>query len=306
MKVFVAGHAGLVGSAVVREIVRQGEHQWVGRTSSELDLRRADEVDTFLAQENPDAVIIAAARVGGIGANDSMPVQFLSDNLQIEISLINACHRHDIDKVLFLGSSCIYPKLSPQPILEEYLLTGPLEPTNEAYAISKIAGIKLIQAYRRQYSRNWVSVMPTNLYGPNDNFDLETSHVLPALLAKFHRAKMLNEAEVQLWGTGNARREFLHVDDLARACLFLLTSYDDSIPINVGTGTDISIRELSDLVKSIVGYTGEVAWDRTKPDGTPRKLLNTDRIRKLGWTPAISLESGIRDTYNWYKSMYTV
>jgi GDP-L-fucose synthase len=240
--------------------------------------------------------------VGGISANDTYPVEFLTENLQIEMSLLDACHAADIPKVLFLGSSCIYPRLSPQPIKEEYLLTGELEPTNEAYALSKIAGIKLVQGYRRQYGRKWISAMPTNLYGIGDNFHPENSHVLPAMIRRFHEAKESGAPVVTLWGSGTPRREFLHVDDLATACVFLLEKFDGEVPLNVGCGTDITIKELAQTVARVIGFEGVLEWDSTKPDGTPQKLLDTSRINQLGWTPTISLEDGIRDTYNWYLS----
>lgn len=300
MKIYVAGHRGLVGSGVVRAIESHPTISWVGRTREELDLFDSDRVRQFVASEAPDAVVIAAARVGGIVANNTFPVEFLTENLKIEMNLLEACHLADIPRVLFLGSSCIYPRMAPQPIKEEFLMTGPLEPTNEAYAISKIAGINLVQSYRRQYGHRWISVMPTNLYGPGDNFDLETSHVLPALIRRFHEAKMKKADSVTLWGTGSALREFLHVDDLADACLYLLNTYDDALPINVGTGRDISISALATKIADIVGYSGKILWDTSKPDGTPRKLLDVSRINSLGWMPTVSLENGIRDTYNWY------
>jgi GDP-L-fucose synthase len=300
MKIYVAGHRGLVGSAVVRQIEADGKHTWVGRTRQELDLLDRDAVFKFLLEENPDAVIIAAAKVGGIQANNNFPVEFLSENLQLETNLMDAAHKAGIDRLLFLGSSCVYPKFAEQPIKEEYLLTGVLEPTNEAYALAKISGLKLVQAYRREYGRRWISAMPTNMYGPGDNFDLENSHVLPALIRKFHDAKLSGAPSVTLWGTGSPRREFLHADDLGRACLFLFENYEGEIPINVGVGEDITISELAELVKSVVGFEGEVTWDVTKPDGTPRKLLDTSRIRALGWTPSISLAEGITETYRWY------
>jgi GDP-L-fucose synthase len=256
----------------------------------------------FLSDEKPYAVIIAAAKVGGIQANNSFPVEFLSENLQIETNLMDAAHKANIDRLLFLGSSCVYPKFAEQPIKEEYLLTGALEPTNEAYALSKIAGLKLVQAYRKQYGRRWISAMPTNMYGPGDNFDLENSHVLPALIRKFHDAKVLGSKSVTLWGTGSPRREFLHSDDLGRACTFLFEKYDDEVAINVGVGKDISIRELAELIQQIVGFDGEIEWDSSKPDGTPRKLLETQRLQGLGWEPKILLEQGIKSTYDWFLS----
>ncbi len=302
MKIYVAGHRGLVGSAIVRDIEKEGRHSWIGASRSELNLfHRADVFDYVIAQK-PDAVVIAAARVGGISANNAFPVEFLTENLQIEMSILDACHAADVSRVLFLGSSCIYPRLAPQPIKEEYLLTGELEATNEAYALSKIAGIKLVQGYRREYSRKWISAMPTNLYGIGDNFHPENSHVLPALIRKFHEAKITQEASITVWGTGSPRREFLHVDDLASACMFLLENYDDDIALNVGCGKDVTIKELAELVAEIVGFQGDILWDHSKPDGTPRKLLDTTRINDLGWYPKIELSTGIRDTYDWYQS----
>jgi GDP-L-fucose synthase len=300
MKIYVAGHIGLVGSAIVRAIESDGKHTWIGQTRSELDLLNRKAVFEYLAREKPDAVVIAAAKVGGIHANNSYPVEFLTENLQIETNLIDASHAAAIPRLLFLGSSCVYPKLSPQPIKEEYLLTGELEATNEAYALAKISGLKLIQAYRKQYGHKWISAMPTNMYGPGDNFDQENSHVLPALIRRFHDAKTSGSSSVSLWGTGSPKREFLHADDLGRACLFLLENYDDDVAINVGVGQDISIKELAELIRTTVGYQGDVAWDSSKPDGTPRKLLDVSRITNLGWKPEISLEDGIRSTYSWY------
>jgi GDP-L-fucose synthase len=300
MKIYVAGHRGLVGSAIVRNIETGSSHSWIGATREQLDLFDRKKVFDYISTEKPDAVIIAAARVGGISANDTYPVEFLTENLQIEMSLLDACHAADIPRVLFLGSSCIYPRLAPQPIKEEYLLTGELEPTNEAYALSKIAGIKLVQSYRRQYSRKWISAMPTNLYGIGDNFHPENSHVLPAMIRRFHEAKEAGSKSVTLWGSGTPRREFLHVDDLAAACIFLLENFDGDVPINVGSGTDITIRELAQTVANVVGFEGSLDWDDSKPDGTPRKLLDTSRINQLGWAPSIDLNSGIRSTYNWF------
>jgi GDP-L-fucose synthase len=300
MKIYVAGHKGLVGSAIVRAIESDGKHTWIGQTRSELDLLDRKAVFDYLAREKPDAVVIAAAKVGGIHANNSYPVEFLSENLQIETNLMDASHAAAIPRLLFLGSSCVYPKLSPQPIKEEYLLTGELEATNEAYALAKIAGLKLIQAYRKQYGHKWISAMPTNMYGPGDNFDQENSHVLPALIRRFHDAKTSGSSSVSLWGTGSPKREFLHADDLGRACLFLLENYDDDVAINVGVGQDISIKELAELIRTTVGYQGDVAWDSSKPDGTPRKLLDVSRITSLGWKPEIILEDGIHSTYSWF------
>jgi len=302
LKIFVAGHKGLVGSAIVRAIEAQGKHIWVGRTRSELDLLDRKAVFAFLATEKPDAVVIAAAQVGGIHANNSFPVEFLSENLQIETNLMDGAHSVGIKKLLFLGSSCVYPKMAQQPIKEEYLLTGELEKTNEAYALAKISGLKLVQAYRKQYGHKWISAMPTNMYGPGDNFDLENSHVLPALIRKFHDAKISGAQVVTLWGTGEPRREFLHSDDLGRACLFLLENYDDDVAINIGVGKDLSIKELAELIQKVVGFQGAIQWDSSKPDGTPRKLLDVSRVKALGWEPTIKLEDGIASTYKWYES----
>jgi GDP-L-fucose synthase len=302
MKIFIAGHRGLVGSAIVRAVEIEGKHTWIGRTRSELDLLDRKAVFEFVASEKPDAIIIAAAKVGGIHANNTYPVQFLSENMQIETNLMDAAHAAGIDKLLFLGSSCVYPKLAHQPIKEEYLLTGELEKTNEAYALAKISGLKLVQAYRNQYGHKWVSAMPTNMYGPRDNFDLENSHVLPALIRKFDDAKNAGASSVTLWGSGSPRREFLHADDLGRACLYLLENYDDEIAINVGVGEDVSIKELAELIQKITGFEGDIEWDSSKPDGTPRKLLYVSRISALGWKAQISLEDGIRSTYDWYKA----
>jgi len=299
-KIYVAGHRGLVGSAIVRQIELQGVHEWCGESRAQVDLLDSQQVRQYIRQEKPETVVIAAARVGGISANSAYPVEFLSENLRIMVNILDACHESDVSRLLYLGSSCIYPRLAPQPIKEEYLLTGELEPTNEAYAIAKIAGVKLIQAYRRQYGRSWIAAMPTNLYGPGDNFDLESSHVLPALLRRFHEAKVSGSNSMSAWGTGSPRREFLHVDDLAQACLFLLENYDDEIPINIGCGTDITIKELTELVAGVVGFTGNIEWDSSKPDGTPRKLLDTSRINNLGWRPTIQLSDGITETYRWF------
>jgi GDP-L-fucose synthase len=300
LKIYVAGHKGLVGSAIVRAIEADGKHTWIGRTRAELDLLDRKAVFAFLAKEKPDAVVIAAAKVGGIQANNTFPVEFLSQNLQIETNLMDGAHAAQIEKLLFLGSSCVYPKLALQPIKEEYLLTGELEKTNEAYALAKISGLKLIQAYRKQYGHKWISAMPTNMYGPGDNFDLENSHVLPALIRKFHDAKNQGSASVTLWGTGSPKREFLHSDDLGRACRYLLENYDDDVAINVGVGEDISIKELAELIKQVVGFDGEIQWDSSKPDGTPRKLLDVSRLESLGWKAQISLDEGIRKTYQWF------
>ncbi len=300
MKIYVAGHRGLVGSAIVRAIEAQGKHTWIGRTRAELDLLNRKAVFEFLAKEKPDAVVIAAAKVGGIHANNTFPVEFLSENLQIEANLMDGAHAAKVDKLLFLGSSCVYPKLAQQPIKEEYLLTGELEKTNEAYALAKISGLKLVQAYRKEYGHNWISAMPTNMYGPGDNFHLENSHVLPALIRKFHDAKTQGKATVKLWGTGTPRREFLHSDDFGRGCVFLLENYNDDVAINVGVGEDIAIKDLAELIKGIVGFDGEIQWDSNKPDGTPRKLLDVTRMNTLGWSAQINLEEGIRNTYEWF------
>jgi GDP-L-fucose synthase len=302
VRIYVAGHRGLVGTAIVRAIESEGTHSWIGRAKAELDLLDRKSVFQFLAKEKPDAVVIAAAKVGGIQANSNFPVEFLSENLQIETNLMDGAHAAQIQKLLFLGSSCVYPKLAPQPIKEEYLLTGELEKTNEAYALAKISGLKLVQAYRKQYGHRWISAMPTNMYGPGDNFDLENSHVLPALMRKFHDAKVQGATGVTLWGSGSPLREFLHSDDLAAACLFLLENYDDDVAINIGVGKDISIKELAELVKTVVGFEGDILWDASKPDGTPRKLLDISRISTLGWKPAISLKAGIQSTYLWFKA----
>lgn len=303
-KVYIAGHTGLVGSALVR-YCESNAVPWIGRRHSELDLLDRVAVFEYIASEKPTHVVIAAAKVGGIVANDSSPVEFLSENVRLAANVIDACHAADIERVLFLGSSCIYPRLAPQPIREEYLLTGPLEPTNESYALAKISGLKLIQAYRREYSRSWISAMPTNLYGPGDNFDLMNSHVLPATIRKFHEAKVGNRETVTMWGSGTPMREFLHVDDLAKACMFLLENYDEETCINIGTGTDITIRELAETVKGIVGFGGAIEWDTTKPDGMPRKLLDVSRIRSLGWRHEYELEDGIRQVYDWYVSTHS-
>ena len=301
MRIYVAGHRGLVGSALVREIEKHPEHTWIGKSRAELDLLDRKSVFDFLASEKPDAVVIAAAKVGGIIANSTYPVEFLSENLQIETNLMDGSHAANIDRLLFLGSSCIYPKLSPQPIKEEYLLTGPLEPTNEPYALAKISGLKLVEAYRRQHHRKWISVMPSNIYGPGDNFDLESSHVLPALMRKLHEAKAQGEPRVSVWGSGKPKREFLHADDLAKACIFLLRNYDDDSHVNVGTGTDLSIAELATTIAEVVGFTGEISFDKSKPDGVPRKLLDVSRIHKLGWKSSIELHEGLVSIYDWYR-----
>ncbi|MGW3655666.1 GDP-L-fucose synthase family protein [Streptomyces sp. NPDC005151] len=300
-RVFVAGHRGLVGSAVARRLAADG-HEVFTRTRAELDLRDAALTAAELAALRPDAVVLAAAKVGGIMANSTQPVQFLEENLQIQLSVIAGAQAAGVDRLLFLGSSCIYPRHAPQPITEDALLTGPLEPTNEAYALAKIAGIVQVQSYRRQYGASYISAMPTNLYGPGDNFDLETSHVLPALIRRFHEAVAEGREEVMLWGSGTPRREFLHVDDLAAACAVLLRSYDGDEPVNVGCGSDLTIRELAATVAEVTGFTGRIAWDTTRPDGTPRKLLDISRLAELGWKPAIPLRDGIVATYAHWRS----
>ena len=299
-KIFVAGHRGMVGSALIRALEAAGFSKLLKRDRSELDLGDSAAVSKFFAKEKPEVVIFAAAKVGGIKANNDQPVEFLLENLRVQNGVIAAAHENGARKLLFLGSSCIYPKLAPQPIPESALLSGPLEPTNEAYAIAKIAGVKLCQAFSREYGANFVSAMPTNLYGPNDNFDLETSHVLAALLRKAFEAKKSSARELVVWGTGTPRREFLHVDDCASACLFLLEKYDSPEIVNVGCGEDISIRELAELVCEVVGFDGELSWDKTKPDGPPRKLLDVSKLRGLGWTPTIPLRDGIAQTYDWF------
>ena len=298
-KVYVAGNTGLVGSAIVRMLHMKGYTNILSTPSSHFDLRRQDDVERFFKTNEPEYVYLAAAKVGGIGANKDYPGHFIYDNLMIQSNIIHAARKFGVKKLLFLGSSCIYPKMCEQPIKEEYLMTGPLEPTNDAYAIAKIAGIKMCQAYRKQYGFNAISLMPTNLYGPNDNFDLETSHVLPALIRKFHEAN----DEVTLWGDGSAMREFLHVDDLAEACFTAMLKYDSPEPLNVGTGEDVTIKELSEMISKVVGFPGFTNWDTSKPNGTPRKVLNVDKIKSLGWKPSISLEDGIKSTYEWYKDM---
>lgn len=296
-RVYVAGHRGLVGSAIWRELQRQGYQNLIGRTHAELDLLDPTAVTQFYRDCRPEFVFVAAAKVGGILANHNHPAQFLYENLQIQNNLIHGAWQAGVQKLLFLGSSCIYPKLAPQPLKEEYLLSGPLEPTNEWYAVAKIAGIKLCQACRRQYGCDFISAMPTNLYGPNDNYDLQNSHVLPALIRKFHEAKNTGQSEVVCWGTGAPLREFLHADDLARACLFLMQHYSEEQFINVGCGSDVSIRELAETVRRLVGFTGKIVWDTTKPDGTPRKLMDSSRLFALGWKPQVDLETGIRLAY---------
>ena len=303
-KIYVAGHSGLVGHALVRLLQARGFTNLITRSRAEVDLRDERAVRDFFAEEAPEVVVLAAAKVGGIKANMDTPVEFLIENLQIQNNVIRTAHEAGARKLLFLGSSCIYPKFAPQPIPESALLSGPLEPTNEPYAIAKIAGVKLCQAFVREYGANFISIMPTNLYGPGDNFDLETSHALAALLRKAHEAKMSGTGEMIVWGTGEPRREFLHVDDLAAAVLFLLEKYDSPEIINVGCGEDISIRELAELICDVVGFRGELTWDRSKPDGTPRKLLDVSKIKKLGWQPTISLRDGVARLYEWFLDNY--
>ncbi len=299
-RIYVAGHNGLVGSAIVRRLQADGHAQLLLRSSAELDLRNQAAVERFFADARPEFVFLAAAKVGGIHANSTYPADFIRDNLQGQTNVIDAAHRYGVTKLLFLGSSCIYPKQAPQPMPESCLLTGPLEPTNEWYAVAKIAGVKMCQAYRRQHGFNAICAMPTNLYGPGDNFDLANSHVLPALIRRFHDAKVNGDREVVAWGTGQPRREFLHVDDLADACVFLMNNYDAEEWINVGWGADISIRELAELVLRVVGFAGQLRFDTSKPDGTPRKLLEVSRLRGLGWSPTIQLRDGIVSTYRWF------
>jgi GDP-L-fucose synthase len=299
-RVYVAGHRGLVGSAVVRALVKQGYSNIVVRTHDQLDLTHQQAVKTFFETERPDAVIMAAAKVGGIYANNSKPATFIRDNLLIQDNVIDAAYHSGVSKFVFLGSSCVYPKMAPQPIKEEYLLTGPLEPTNEWYAVAKIAGLKMCQAYRREYGFKAISLMPTNMYGPGDNFDIQNSHVLPALIRRFHDAKLRGDKTMTVWGTGTPRREFLHVDDLADAIVYLLRNYDAEEIVNIGWGEDISIRALAELVMSAIGYSGDLVFDASKPDGTPRKLLDVSRLKSLGWNPKIRLEQGIRETYQWF------
>jgi GDP-L-fucose synthase len=304
-RIYIAGHHGLVGSAIWRELERQGYPSLIGRTHAELDLLDAQAVARFFKENKPEFVFVAAARVGGIHANNTRPATFIYENLQIELNLIHQAHLAGVKKLLFLGSSCIYPKLAPQPIKEEHLLTGPLEPTNEWYAVAKIAGIKLCQAYRRQYGCDFISAMPTNLYGPNDNYDPLGSHVLPALIRKFHEAKVAGSAQVICWGTGSPLREFLHADDLARACVFLMNHYSGEAIVNVGCGRDVSIRELAETVSRIVGFKGAIAWDTTKPDGTPRKLMDSSRLMAMGWKPEVDLETGIRLAYEDFRRRFS-
>ncbi|HNU15873.1 MAG TPA: GDP-L-fucose synthase [Chitinophagaceae bacterium] len=296
-KVYIAGHNGMVGSAIHRLLVKEGFTNIITRSSKELDLRNQQQVTDFFAAQQPEYVILAAAKVGGIIANNTYRGEFLYENLMIQSNVIHQAHLNGVKKLLFLGSSCIYPKLAPQPLKEEYLLTGPLEPTNEPYAIAKIAGLKMCEAYRSQYGSNFITVMPTNLYGPNDNYDLNNSHVLPAMLRKFHEARERGDASVTLWGTGSPRREFLHADDLADACFFLMQQYEAGEPVNIGVGDDITIKELAGLIQRITGFTGTINWDTSKPDGTPRKLMDVSRLTKAGWKARITLEDGIKQVY---------
>jgi len=301
-KIYIAGHRGMVGSACWRALEEEGYINLVGKTSKELDLRDQNAVEDFIRAEQPVAIIDAAAKVGGILANDTYPYEFLMDNMLIQNNLIRSAHENDVPKFIFLGSSCIYPKFAPQPLKEEYLLTDSLEPTNEWYAIAKISGVKLIEALRKEYGRDYVSLMPTNLYGPNDNFDLKSSHVLPAMIRKFHEAKLNSNTPVELWGTGSPMREFLHVDDLGQAVLFALENKLDEYLYNVGTGVDLTIKELAELIQSTVGHKGEIVWDSTKPDGTPRKLMDSSKLNVIGWSSKIELIKGIETTYRWFLS----
>lgn len=300
-KIYVAGHRGLVGSAIVRDLQEKGYRNIIGRTHSELDLTNQAEVRAFFEKERPDAVILAAAKVGGIHANETAPADFAYENLQIQCNVIHCCHQYQVKKLLFLGSTCIYPRMAPQPIPEDALLTGPLEETNEAYAIAKIAGLEMCKFYKRQYGDDFISCMPTNLYGPHDNYDLEGSHVMPAMIRKFHEAKQAGAAAVELWGTGSPLREFLYVDDMADACVFLLEQYNGEQHINIGTGKEVTIRELAETVKRVVGYQGEIVWNKDMPDGTPRKLTNVEKLHELGWTHKVELEEGVALAYQWFK-----
>ncbi|ETT37920.1 NAD-dependent epimerase/dehydratase [Paenibacillus sp. FSL R5-808] len=305
-RIYVAGHRGLVGSAIVRALEQQGYHNLVTRTSQELDLREHDRVEQFFCSEGIEYVFLAAAKVGGIVANRDYPADFIRDNLQIQNNVIDLSYRYGVKKLLFLGSTCIYPKLAPQPMKEEYFMTGTLEPTNEAYAIAKIAGITMCQSYNRQYGTRFISAMPTNLYGPNDNYDLETSHVLPALLRKIHEAKENGRQEVEIWGSGQPKREFLHADDLADACVFLMNQYEGNDIVNIGCGKDVSIRELAESIASIIGYEGQFVYNTSKPDGTPRKLVDVSRLTELGWRASITLEHGLARTYDHFLESHQI
>lgn len=301
-KIYVAGHRGMVGSAIVRKLEKEGYQNIITRTSKELDLRDQAQVDAFLSEEKPDYVFVAAAKVGGIVANNTYRADFLYENLQIQNNLIHGAYKIGVKKLQFLGSSCIYPKMAPQPLKEEYLLTGVLEPTNEPYAIAKIAGIKMCEAYRAQYGCDFISVMPTNLYGPNDNYDLQNSHVLPAMIRKFHEAKLAGNADVELWGTGSPMREFLHADDLAEACVYLMENYSEPELVNIGTGVDVTIKELAETIQKEVGHTGKINWNTDKPDGTPRKLMDVSKLNGLGWKHSIDLADGIKMVYEDFKN----
>jgi GDP-L-fucose synthase len=302
LKIYIAGHRGMVGSACWRLLDSKGFTNIIGRTSKELDLRDQSQVESFIREEKPDIIIDAAAKVGGILANDTYPYEFLMDNMLIQNNLIRAAHQNNVPKFIFLGSSCIYPKMAPQPLREEYLLTGPLEPTNEWYAIAKISGVKLIEALRKQYNRDYVALMPTNLYGPNDNFDLQSSHVLPAMIRKFYEAKENDHAPVTLWGTGTPKREFMHVDDLAQAVLFAMENKLPETLYNIGTGKDLSIKELAEMIQKTVGHQGDIVWDDSKPDGTPRKLMDVTKLKKVGFEPEIDLQRGVEATFVWYRN----
>lgn len=300
-KIYVAGHRGLVGSAIARNLKEKGYNNVIGRTHRELDLTDQAMVRAFFEQEKPDIVVLAAAKVGGINANNTSPADFAYENMQIQCNVIECCHRYQVKKLLFLGSTCIYPRMAPQPIPEDALLTGPLEETNEAYAIAKIAGLEMCKFYKRQYGDNFISCMPTNLYGPYDNYDLQGSHVMPAMIRKFHEAKIHNSPSVELWGTGTALREFLYVDDMADACVFLLENYDGEQHVNIGTGKEVTIKELAKIVQRVVDYQGEIIWNQDMPDGTPRKLTNVDKLHGLGWMHRIELEEGVELAYQWFK-----
>lgn len=300
-KIYVAGHRGLVGSAIVRNLKSKGYTNIVGRTHQELELTDQAAVRAFFEEEKPNVVVLAAAKVGGINANNTAPADFAWDNMQVQCNVIKCCHDYKVKKLLFLGSTCIYPKMAAQPIVEDALLTGPLEQTNEAYAIAKISGMQMCKYFKRQYGDNFISCMPTNLYGPYDNYDLKGSHVLPAMIRKFHEAKMQNAPTVELWGTGSPLREFLYVDDMADACVFLLENYDGEQHVNIGTGKELTIKELAELVKKTVGFEGEIVWNKTMPDGTPRKLTDVTKLHELGWTHKVELEEGVKLAYEWFK-----
>ncbi len=300
-KIYVAGHRGLVGSAIVRNLESKGYTNIIGRTHRELDLTNQQQVRDFFEEEKPDVVVLAAAKVGGINANNTTPAEFAYENMQIQCNVIECCHRYKVKKLLFLGSTCIYPKMAPQPIPEYALLTGPLETTNEAYAIAKIAGLEMCKFYKRQYGDDFISCMPTNLYGPHDNYDLQGSHVMPAMIRKFHEAKENKSPSVELWGTGTPLREFLYVDDMADACVFLLENYEGEQHVNIGTGKEVTIKELAETVKDVVGYEGEIVWNKDMPDGTPRKLTNVDKLHGLGWTHKVELREGVQLAYDWFR-----